>query len=270
MHGRFVAGSGITGANLTRACIELTWEEQQAEFAKFTLFNLFAIYEGWLALTLSIIGMQSIEKNLHFPTSTATNGSLLGIGNALARLQQHQSPAMKQAFYVALRKHPKNSSGKIENLLKAYRCFKEFRNALMHGGGIAESKCMDAYLQYSTLVPSDLGVSEMPKVLAPTLGSPIKLSLRGVVAFSDLILRLVATLDAEFACTVGAEKEFTSQWRTHFTEPGGARAKSFMLSSHAATRERHVRRLVGKLGLPHPTDIAILETFMQNHRFITY
>jgi hypothetical protein len=50
--GRFIAGSGIHGANLKRACLETTWDQQQSQFAKFLLIDLFALYEGWLASTL--------------------------------------------------------------------------------------------------------------------------------------------------------------------------------------------------------------------------
>lgn len=270
VHGRFVAGSGITGANLNRACIEMTWEDQQAEFAKFTLFNLFAIYEGWLALTLSNLGMSGIEKNLQFPTTSIAGGTMRGFGQAFAQVQQNLSPAMKQSFHSALLGHPKNSLAMIENLLKAYRCFKEFRNALMHGGGIADQKCIDAYLQYSSLSSSDMGVSETPKVIAPSLGLPVRLSLRGVVGFSEIIVRLVATLDAELACSQGGEKEFVSQWRAHFTDPGSSKVKSFMLSADTAIREKHLRRLVGKMGLPKPPNIAPLETFLRDHRFVTF
>jgi len=114
MHGRFVAGSGIGSANLQRACIELTWEDQQAEFAKFVLFNLFAIYEGWLALTLAEIGFASLEKPLQFPTTIARDGSVRGVSSAFAQLQRNASITMKDAFYSDLSTHPKKSLPKLK------------------------------------------------------------------------------------------------------------------------------------------------------------
>jgi len=270
MHGRFVAGSGIGSANLQRACIELTWEGQQAEFAKFILFNLFAIYEGWLALTLAEIGFASIEKSLQFPTTIARDGSARGVGSAFARLQQDASIMMKDAFYSELSTHPKNSLSKIDNLLKTYRCFKELRNVVMHGGGIAGQKCIDAYNEFVTLTPSDLGVAEIPKVVAPSLGDPVKLVLRGVVGFSEIILRLVATLDAELACTQGAEREFLSHWRAHFSGSGNSKVKRFPLSADRARRERHLRRLIGKLALPRPANVSPIESFLRNHRLVSW
>lgn len=270
MHGRFVAGSGIHSANLQRACIELTWEEQQAEFAKFILFNLFAVYEGWLALTLTGIGMSSLEKELQFPTGVAASGSLRGIGNALAHLQRNTSTMLKDAFYAELTAHPKSSLSRIENLLKAYRCFKEYRNALMHGNGIANQKCVDDYLVYSTLTLSDLGVSEVPKVIPPSLGKSVSLSLRGVVGFSEIILRLVATLDAEFACTRGAERNLLAQWHEYFSESGMTKVKRYALSMDARKRSRNLRRLFGKLSLPRPRNTLALEGFLRTHRLVSW
>lgn len=270
MHGRFVAGSGIGSANLQRACIEMTWEDQQAEFAKFVLFNLFAIYEGWLALTLAKIGFASLEKSLQFPTAIARDGSVRGISSAFALLNRNASITMKDAFYSDLSTHPKNSLPQIENLLKTYRCFKELRNAVMHGGGIAGQKCIDAYNEFAPLTPADLGITEVPKVIAPSLGAPVKLVLRGVVGFSEIILRLVATLDAELACTQGAEREFLDHWRAHFSASGNTKVKRFPLSADRARRERHLRRLIGKLALPRPANVSPLETFLRSHRLVSW
>jgi hypothetical protein len=270
LHGRFVYGSGIQSANLQRACIELTWDEQQAEFAKFVLFNVFAIYEGWLALTLAEIGMSSLGKDLQFPTSTGASGAIRGLGNALAQIRSNTSSMLKDAFYVELTAHPKNSLPKIENLLKAYRCFKEYRNTLMHGGGNANQKCVDDYREYSTLTTSDLGISEVPKVIPPSLGRPVSLSLRGVVGFSEIVQRLVATLDAELACTRGAERHFLSLWHERFSESGKTKVKRFPLSPEIGKREHHLRRLIGKLSLPRPVHTGALETFLRQHRLVSW
>jgi hypothetical protein len=43
---RFTEGSGIHGANIKKACLEMNWDQQQSQFAKFLLTDLFAIYEG--------------------------------------------------------------------------------------------------------------------------------------------------------------------------------------------------------------------------------
>src|SRR5271157_5765072 len=44
---RFVLGSGIHGANLHRACVEDTWEQQQEQMATVILINALAIYDDY-------------------------------------------------------------------------------------------------------------------------------------------------------------------------------------------------------------------------------
>src|SRR6266540_1502515 len=45
---RFILGSGIQGANLRRAAVEHSWEQQTEQFARQILFVAIALYEGWL------------------------------------------------------------------------------------------------------------------------------------------------------------------------------------------------------------------------------
>lgn len=268
LHGRFVAGSGIHSASLRRTCIEMSWEEQQEQFAKFLLVDLFALYEGWLARTLTDVGHASLEKTLQFPTSSQSGGSKKGVGAALIQLQKNQSTILRPAFYNELVKHPKNSLPKIEKLLIAYRCFKEYRNALMHNGGKADEKCVAGFQAYSLLSSIDLGVSELPKVNPPTIGLHVTLSLRGVVGFSDVILRLIATLDAELSCTQGAEKEVIAQWNDHFNAPARTKKTRYTLPADATKRAKQIRRLIGKIDLPKPLQTVPLENYLKSHRLI--
>src|SRR4051812_14526814 len=53
LQARFILGSGIHGANLHRACLETTWEEQQRRLAEVLLVNLFAIHESWAEALLA-------------------------------------------------------------------------------------------------------------------------------------------------------------------------------------------------------------------------
>lgn len=268
LHGRFVAGSGVHSANLRRTCIEMSWDEQQEQFAKFLLVDLFAIYEGWLARTLTDIGQASLVKQFQFPTTLQSNGSKKGVGRALLQVHHSPSPILRPAFYNKLIGHPKNSLQKIENLLVAYRCFKECRNTLMHNEGKADAKCVAAYQAYASLSPGDLGAPELPKVNQPVVGQRVTLPLRGVVGFSDVILRLIATLDAELSCVQAAEKEIIAQWQEHFSVPGRPKKPRPVLSPNATRHNDQVRRLIGKLGLPKPIQTHPLEVYLRAHRLI--
>lgn len=259
--GRFVAGSNIRGANLRHACIDTTWEQQQSQFAKFLLVDLIALYEGWLSKMIADLGLSQEEKAFQYPTSTY-KGKVTGISAALSTLKAKPSLMTQDAFYPVLIKNPKNALSKIEELLICFRCFKEFRNNLIHEGGIASEKVFDAYAAYSTLTTHSLGVKEIPICLPVVTGQPISLSLRGVVGFSDIILRLLITLDAEFSCNIGAEAEFVSQWKQRFQtyKPG--------VKMNPAARIKHLRRLAGSIGMPKPAATAKLDSFLKKELLI--
>src|SRR5260370_397989 len=48
LNARFTEGAAIHGANLRRACVEHTWDQQTEAFGRIVLTNTIAIYEGWL------------------------------------------------------------------------------------------------------------------------------------------------------------------------------------------------------------------------------
>jgi hypothetical protein len=89
--GRFVAGSGIHGANIRRACTKLSWSDQQQEFSRFLLFEICALYETWCEGTLEELGASpEISKEFQFPTSTL-RGITRGISHAAYSSDREQS-----------------------------------------------------------------------------------------------------------------------------------------------------------------------------------
>lgn len=262
MHGRFVLGSGIHSANLERACLDTTWDDQQAQFAKFLLIDLFALYEGWLAETLRVLGYERLTKPLQFPTTMASGVPTKGVGFALAEIKASTSAMLTTSIYSGLSAHPKNSLPNLEALMKCYRCFKECRNSIMHNSGIATADAEGSFQSYSVLTGADLGLAQVPLCPAVVAGTRIILSLRGVVGFSDVILRLIATLDAELACAEPAEKEFKTLW---LSEVGKGHS---LKTRDERKRRQQVRKLVGKLGLPRPVRLDLIEKFLRANRLV--
>jgi hypothetical protein len=261
---RFIVGSGIYGANLKRACIELTWSDQQQQFARFLLVQVFGIFEGWLGAVLEGIGHTRLEKALQFPTHPGKGGAPEGAAPALVQIKASPSMMIQTALYPKLTQHPKNGIANLDNLLITYRCFKECRNALMHNGGIADNKAVVAWQNYTSLTAAALGVKEVPTCPAVVLGTPVELSLRGVVGFTAIILRLIATYDAELACAANAEREFLARWTHRF------KSRPVLKTKDLAARERQIIRLVHKVGFPRPTAIPVIEQYLINHRLATY
>jgi hypothetical protein len=260
LEGRFVAGSGIHGANLRRSCIDHSWSQQQGEFAKLLLVNIIALYEAWLKDALKAVGSanDSIERQLQRPTEIR-KGKPYGVAPAIQATTAPESPILKANFYAALLGHRKNRLPYIENLFIVYLFFKECRNCIMHAGGLANDRTCDAYadlLQISTAF--DLGASEIPVHEPIAIGQPVTILLRGVVGLCDVMLGIVATLDAELSRAKNAERELLERW--------AARYGKYTLSSTSKERSNaQVSRLISNLGFPRPTNPTAMIAFLRDH-----
>jgi hypothetical protein len=243
--GRFISGSGITGANLKRACIAHTWEDQQERLAEILLTSVFAIYESWCEEILKLLHLSQNNnaKKLQFPTEFDANGNIVsGVQRVLSISNANQSLMMNESIFPMLAQHPKYSLASIENQLTCYRYFKEARNCLMHNGGIADHKCVDAYARFAAIPDAaSLGVAEIPNNSGAVLQQRVGLSLRGVVGLSDIVLRLIITLDAQFACHSRAEQFFFEIWRSEIQ-------KGLNMPVNPALKSERLRGFVRSLG----------------------
>lgn len=259
---RFVFGSKIHGANLKRACIEHTWEQQQQQFAKFLLVNIFAVYESWVKDMLDSLGVSQYDKALQYPTLPNTNN---GVIVALSSITQLESLAVKHSIYPSLISNKKYSYAQLNNLMICYRYFKECRNCLVHNNGIADEKLEKAYNAFQLIAnKNDLGVNEVPQHSQIVKTQPVQIFLRGVVGFCDVIIRLITTLDAELARTQKAEQEILKRWEIKHS------IKSRMLKSDQSARQGQITRLIRNLGFPSPLYSTELENFLKQNKLITY
>lgn len=262
--GRFIAGSGIRGANLRRSCIDTSWEDQQQEFARFLLFEFCSLYEAWCEGAVNeLCATASLStKDLQFPTTFENGEPSKGIRHAVNPIAKNGSPIMAGSIHPVIAKNKKNSPNCIEQLLICYRYFKEARNSLVHAGGSASEHFVSAQDAYKELTNQDLELKEVPAISSHTKGSPIKLILRGVVGFGDVVLRLVSTLDAEFSKSMWAENAFLSRWKACHGY------SAVQVPAALEPRQKRIRELVRKLDLPAPEVTIQFEAWLRNNQCI--
>lgn len=148
--------------------------------------------------------------------------------------------------------------------MRCYRYFKECRNCLVHGSGLADEKAVKAYAEFSSVsTPADLDVKEVPTHEAPVLGNPIKLHLRGVVGFSDIVMRIVSTLDAELSRSIKAEKHLKSQWMKRHGRRYSVKTKD------SVARSKQIQRLMKRLDLPMPKRTIELEQWLRAQQLVS-
>lgn len=253
----FVHGSGVRSADLKRACVQATWESQQAEFAGLLLVTLVAQYESFVRHLMKELGINSrgIEQQLSYATRGSAN-TLYGVRPALSAITESRSEMLQTAYYPLLVQHKKNSLATLDALMLCYRYFKECRNCYIHNGRLGTVALQRAYVAFQRVAdPSSLGVNETPEHLPTAVNEPVQLTLRGVAGFGDVLFRLVATLDAEMSKAQAAEEVFVAKWKQSV-------GQSVRLSSTPTKRPRQLRKLLYALRMPAPNDVELVERFL--------
>lgn len=199
--------------NLYRTCIEQKWEDQEFIIAKNLLINIFACYEAWIENILDIHGCNTLSNQKKLQSIQDWNPFL-------TQLIQNPNAVIVSNFYNEYATKNKNYSfAYIDKYMKILRYFKECRNCIVHRGGQTTQRVIDAYNQISIFTPIDLGIKEVPQVYDNTIDESIKISLRGVVGFSQIIIKLVSTFDIELIKSDCSQSYFLSKIKEQYTRP---------------------------------------------------
>jgi hypothetical protein len=143
-----------------------------------------------------------------------------------------------------------------------YRYFKEARNSLMHGGGLASDRAATAYLAFAP-VSDRHSLGMKGNLLHEPLveGYPVKLHLRGVVGFCDILNRLMITIDAELCRSAAAEAIAVQMIRRRWPNRK-------MLRADVAQRNAQVIHICNRAGLPRPANVDVVYDFPRQHQLI--
>ena len=147
-----------------------------------------------------------------------------------------------------------------EDLLLAYRCYKEARNCSAHAGRIANDIGERAYVEARTQV-TGLGARggslSLPRMVE---NQSVTVSLTDVQGLWAVMLSLVTTLDAQLATTAAGESALLERWRS--VHP------SRMLSGEPSRRRNQLVRMNYAAGLPRPADVDALFDFLKGKRLL--
>jgi hypothetical protein len=242
LHAELIAPAGVRYRNIKRWAAG-SQRSSEDQLVRFTLIALCAIYESWTFATVKLItGTEALHKGLQSPTRLDR-----GVGPALGTLlADGGSAVLRKCFSGSLEQHRKFSGSRLEPLLIFYRYCKECRNMITHEGALADAKTVTAHAELAALRAADLGMKRLPPVAPPSLGQRVELSLEGSIALSDVILRLIVTLDAKLALCSGAEDYLVKRW----LEVHGA---GKVYHGFRETRDRRLAADFAKLEMP-PAD----------------
>jgi hypothetical protein len=241
-----------------RAAVDHTWDQQLEQFARFSLYVFVSLYEGWLATTLSPFPRPAeLAKWLQFPSTHAKGREPTGVRPAIAAATQSPSVPMRRAFAAPLRAQRRYALRQIDVLLTCYRYFKECRNSLLHGAGVAHGKLALASQAMQRLTVGDVGTRAMPEHVLFAVGDPVSVTLRGVIGFSEVVNRIVTTIDAELALTLQGEAEFLYRWSSKYRP-------TMVYPFDVARRRVRIQTQTVNAGFPVPANPAVLERLLRD------
>jgi hypothetical protein len=237
------------------------WEDQTRQLARIVLINAFAVYEAFLEDLCKEVGLSGYEnEHLQFPVSApkVDRSGSHSYQDVLSSLALTPSPIITSELYPGLVGGRNNNLANLEPMMVCYRCFKEMRNAVIHGGGKVSSvyrrDAINTFVHACS--PLQLGISHMTPPQVVAIGDMVQLELPFVVAFTAVLRKLIATLDAEFAKHLRAEDSLVEQWRAIF-EP------NVLLKLDIGRRHRQLRNRLHTMGLPEPQISTALDTLLQ-------
>ncbi len=265
---RFVQGTGIEyWRNLRRVFLQSTWEAHEAEIAKFVLLGMTALFEGWAEELVGVFpgnraSRRDRIKGLQFPKGwvgpNPRSGAYPAPGakSVVATLAGSRDPDMGGFRGILQRRRKANavsekySLAELDALLSVFRYFKEVRNAISHQNGRATSELVYAQQQAAALTATDLRLSRIPSMPAVAVGAPVSVSPKATLEYSEVVLRIVLTVDAELSDATGAARaELFRLWRDQWG------AKPPRLHPNSARWPRQVEQWLIRARLPVPQPI---------------
>ena len=227
---------------------------QEEAFTWYLLNEACTVFEGWLAAMESQgIITQSMIKDLQFPEKA---------GSVLARhINSSNSEAMATLFYPVYKTNKKYSYQRIDAILYCYRVFKEIRNSFVHNAKLTTQRCLDAYADYAANCSKGaLAVDEVPIVNSMILNEKISPSFRGVIGFTDIVIRLLVSYDSELIQTNAAERYFLGKFRA-------LSENRKMLSSNQGKAQKQLAGRIRKCGFATPANVQDIKQFLSSKGF---
>lgn len=235
LNARYNCGCGVNWRNYRKPFRDQSFESIVISFSWHLLYSACAVFESWLdKMHQDGFISEYMVKDLQFPLRArkCLNRNLSG----------NRSTLMRNTMYPAYSQNPKFRLKNIEELLYGYRLFKEMRNSAIHSGRIVTAKCLNAYNAYVIhCSKAALGVTEVPEVDTMVQGAEIIPRFRGMIGFTDLVIKILVTYDAELIKTSNAENYFVKKYEAKCD-------KHQILSANAAREHKQINNNLSASG----------------------
>ena len=238
-----------------------SFDMQKNELALLWINSAIALYEGWLKnISYHIFASdnnkrKTLEDCLQFEHKWIADFAALINGTTSSFMDSNFT-----SKYLA--KHHRDAAS-VENLIKCFRVYKEYRNCYMHNGRKASIYLINAYNAYHPVANRQgLSVKKIPVFTQPQLNQPISLDFDKAILIGDIIMRLIVTVDALLVKTNAAEEEFKQRFKasSHYDK---------CLSPNIDKARSTVNSYIQGLRMPSPNNIDDVIDFILNNRLMS-
>ena len=268
---KFLSGLPLPGGiDLNQMFIQTDWEDHEAGFSKWLLFEACTFYENWLEKICSDIfpSSKAADRNayrLQFPAGIDNRGNPTGYPVAVAEANNNSSPLMVAEFFPTVSNNRLNCWPNLNDYLVVYRYFKVCRNAYIHANGLGTHEVVGWHARLVAIQSqTPLPFAHRFNVPQPIVGSRIVLDLHDCILFATLVRRIICTLDAALCVSVASETILEDRLRTLIAQDHKWRN----LPSDPARRQQRIHRILSASRIPEPVNLANVVTWMQAKRLI--
>lgn len=203
---KFAAGSLVHWQDFRGLACGTQWELHE-EFFSWTLLGAsISTFEGWISDMGTVFGFGKDEM-----TSLQIPERFQSVVSGVHR--EHYSVPMRNTFYEVYGQSRKSCYSAMASMLYCFRVFKEMRNAFMHNGGHASERLVQRLSEYQRICTrTSLHTKEVPVVNTCDIGDLVAPVYRGIIGFTDILIRILVSYDSELLCTTYGESEFLKRY----------------------------------------------------------
>lgn len=249
LRNELAAGLSVHWQDFKGLACATQWEQHEVFFSWALLEASISTFEGWVSDVGRIMGLSNGEKtNLQVPEH---------FQRVVSRLQREcHSASMRRAFYDVYGHSCKCCYPAMASMLHCFRFFKEMRNAFVHEAGRASERLVRRIVEYQRICTrSSLHVNEVPVVNPCAIGDVVVPVYRGIIGFTDVLIRILVSYDSELLCTTYGEAEFLQRYeREKYPAwlPGLNKQKAGVV----------IGKGVKRAGFRQPNDMDVLRKFI--------
>ena len=193
-----VPESSLSRINLKKIVYDFTWDYEKQYIAQLFLINAIAIFDTWIDNFIDKALLKpSIPDKEHLKKDTKS-GDFRSLD---IKLQNEKNSKLCGCFNY------NKESQHIKKLILIYRYFKACRNCCAHGNKYFTRRAESCYNKIKLFTANDCGLNEFPEIFDTIKNKPFKLSLRGVIGFYDVLLKIINHYDSLAANKIAMENE---------------------------------------------------------------